>query len=191
LIETNSFRFGPVGFWRWQRDTNTLLPRGFARVASRAALDATARTGSAPLRAALTATAPGTPRLSGPLIAVDPARDLVVTLLTTPADGAGVDLDGADLTGQANAIRDQLQNALGARVTMTTIQVDGEPALRGQAGVRADGLPVRLATMDACRLEVGRRAAQIIAGRNADPAIEPEVVELFPTLQPGDTIRHF
>ena len=45
--------------------------------------------------------------------------------------------------------------------------------------------------MDACRLEVGRRAAQIIAGRNADPSIEPEVVELFPTLQPGDTIRHF
>ena len=32
LIETNSFRFGPVGFWRWQRDTNTLAPRGFSRV---------------------------------------------------------------------------------------------------------------------------------------------------------------
>jgi LacI family transcriptional regulator, gluconate utilization system Gnt-I transcriptional repressor len=52
-----------------------------------------------------------------------------------------------------------------------------------------DGMPVRLATMDACRLEIGRRAAQIIAGRNADPDLEPEVVELFPTLQPGDTIR--
>ena len=52
-----------------------------------------------------------------------------------------------------------------------------------------DGLPRRLATMDACRLEVGRRAAQIIAGRNADPDLGPEVVELFPTLQPGDTIR--
>ena len=50
-------------------------------------------------------------------------------------------------------------------------------------------LSSRLATMDACRLEVGRRAAQIIAGRNADPDLGPEVVELFPTLQPGDTIR--
>jgi hypothetical protein len=54
-----------------------------------------------------------------------------------------------------------------------------------------DGLPVRLATLDACRLEIALRAAQIIAARNADPALGPEVVELFPTLQPGDTIRHF
>ena len=32
LIETDNFRAGPVGFWRWQRDTNTLRPRGFSRV---------------------------------------------------------------------------------------------------------------------------------------------------------------
>ncbi|MCW1919221.1 LacI family DNA-binding transcriptional regulator [Rhodobacter sp. KR11] len=70
------------------------------------------------------------------------------------------------------------------------IDVPGRVGLAGFNGVELlDGLPRRLATMDACRLEIGTRAAQIIAGRNADPDIGPEVVELFPTLQPGDTIR--
>ena len=52
-----------------------------------------------------------------------------------------------------------------------------------------DGLPIRLATMDACRLEIGRRAAEIIAGKNAGDDGQSAVTELFPTLQPGDTIR--
>jgi LacI family gluconate utilization system Gnt-I transcriptional repressor len=56
-----------------------------------------------------------------------------------------------------------------------------------------DGLPRRLATMDACRLAIGRIAAEIVAGkRPAQGAERPagrEVVELTPTLQPGDTIR--
>ena len=70
------------------------------------------------------------------------------------------------------------------------IDVPNTVGLAGFNGLELlDGLPWRLATMDACRLEVGRRAAQIIAGRNADPDLGPEVVELFPTLQPGDTIR--
>ena len=70
------------------------------------------------------------------------------------------------------------------------IDVPGKVGLAGFNGLELlDGLPVRLATMDACRMEVGRRAARIIAGRNAHPDIGPEVVELFPTLQPGDTIR--
>ena len=70
------------------------------------------------------------------------------------------------------------------------IDVPGKVGLAGFNGLELlDGLPRRLATMDACRLEVGRRAAQIIAGRNADADLGPEVVELFPTLQPGDTIR--
>ena len=72
------------------------------------------------------------------------------------------------------------------------IDVPGRVGLAGFNGVELlDGLPRRLATMDACRLEIGRRAAQIIAGRNEHPELEPEVVELFPTLQPGDTIRQF
>ena len=70
------------------------------------------------------------------------------------------------------------------------IDVPGKVGLAGFNGVELlDGLPRKLATMDACRLEIGRRAAQIIAGRNADAGIGSEVVELFPTLQPGDTIR--
>ena len=70
------------------------------------------------------------------------------------------------------------------------IDVPGRLGLAGFNGLELlDGLPRRLATMDACRKEVGRRAAQIIAGRNMDPQLEPEVEELFPILQPGDTIR--
>ncbi|MBC7480170.1 MAG: substrate-binding domain-containing protein, partial [Pseudorhodobacter sp.] len=72
------------------------------------------------------------------------------------------------------------------------IDVPGKVGLAGFNGLELlDGLPVRLATMDACRLEVGRRAAQIIARRHTTPDLGPEVVELFPTLQPGDTIRHY
>lgn len=52
-----------------------------------------------------------------------------------------------------------------------------------------DGLPKQLATMDACRKEIGRRAAQIIAGRHLGNAPEDEVLELSPTLSFGDTLR--
>ena len=55
-----------------------------------------------------------------------------------------------------------------------------------------DGLPRKLATMDACRREIGRKAAEIVAGKpNADGTLVlgGEVIELFPVLQLGDTIR--
>ncbi len=66
------------------------------------------------------------------------------------------------------------------------LDVPGRIGLAGFNGVELlDGLPRRLATMDACRLEIGRKAAEIIAGK-ADPE---KTLELFPTLQPGDTIR--
>ncbi len=66
------------------------------------------------------------------------------------------------------------------------LDVPGKIGLAGFNGVELlDGLPRKLATMDACRLEIGRKAAQIIAG-TASPG---EKVELFPTLQRGDTIR--
>ncbi|MGA0776609.1 MAG: LacI family DNA-binding transcriptional regulator [Gemmobacter sp.] len=62
------------------------------------------------------------------------------------------------------------------------------PERMGLAGFNAleilGGLPRRLATMDSCRHEIGRRAAEIIrAGERG------RLVELTPTLQPGDTIR--
>ena len=67
------------------------------------------------------------------------------------------------------------------------LDVPGRIGLAGFNGVELlDGLPRKLATMDACRLEIGRRAAKIIAGKNHDSAT---VDELLPILQPGDTIR--
>lgn len=69
------------------------------------------------------------------------------------------------------------------------IDVPGKIGLAGFNGVELlDGLPRRLATMDACRLEIGRRAAEIIAGKH-EGTVGGEVIELTPTLQPGDTIR--
>lgn len=52
-----------------------------------------------------------------------------------------------------------------------------------------DGLPVRLATMDARRRETGRRAAEIIAGQSPSGLIGGERVEFDPSLLRGDTIR--
>ncbi len=70
------------------------------------------------------------------------------------------------------------------------IDVPGRVGLAGFNGVELlDGLPRRLATMDACRLEIGQIAAEIIAGKRPGGVIGGEVVELTPTLQPGDTIR--
>jgi len=66
------------------------------------------------------------------------------------------------------------------------LDVPGRIGLAGFNGVDLlDGLPCRLATMDACRLEIGRRAANIVAGQ----APSGDVLELFPVLQRGDTIR--
>lgn len=66
------------------------------------------------------------------------------------------------------------------------LDVPGKIGLAGFNGVELlDGLPRKLATMDACRLEIGKHAAEVIAGK----LIPAEKLELFPTLQPGDTIR--
>jgi len=65
-----------------------------------------------------------------------------------------------------------------------------------------EGLPRRLATMDACRRETGRRAAAIItrqalgevapdmeAESEGGATCEGDVVALEPRLQPGDTLK--
>lgn len=68
--------------------------------------------------------------------------------------------------------------------------VPGRLGLAGFNGVDLlDGLPRRLATMDACRREIGRKAAEIIAGRPHSGLIGGEVIELQPVIQLGDTIR--
>ncbi len=71
------------------------------------------------------------------------------------------------------------------------VDVPGKIGLAGFNGVELlDGLPRRLATMDACRREIGETAARIIADRNADPSAPGgELVELSPILQTGDTLR--
>jgi LacI family transcriptional regulator, gluconate utilization system Gnt-I transcriptional repressor len=70
------------------------------------------------------------------------------------------------------------------------IDVPNHLGLAGFNGVELlDGLPVKLATMDACRLEVGRRAAEIIAGKGPTGATPGQRIELTPRLEPGQTIR--
>ncbi|OWY08428.1 LacI family transcriptional regulator [Thioclava sp. F42-5] len=70
------------------------------------------------------------------------------------------------------------------------IDVPGKMGLAGFNGLELlDGLSVRLATMNACRAEIGCKAAQIISGRSQSGMIGGEVIELEPTLDPGDTIR--
>lgn len=68
------------------------------------------------------------------------------------------------------------------------IDIPGRLGLAGFNGVDLlDGLPVRLATTDARRLDIGRRAARIVAGK--DPRPDNGIVALAPTFMPGDTIR--
>lgn len=71
------------------------------------------------------------------------------------------------------------------------IDIPGQVGLAGFNRIELlEGLPRRLATMDACRREIGRRAAGIVAGRLADPSRPGgERLELTPTLEPGDTLR--
>lgn len=71
------------------------------------------------------------------------------------------------------------------------VDIPGAMGLAGFNGVDLlDGLPRRLATTDACRREIGLRAAAIVAARQAEPTGGGgERVELTPTFQPGDTVR--
>ena len=71
------------------------------------------------------------------------------------------------------------------------IDIPGEIGLAGFNDVELlQGLPRRLATMDACRLEIGRKAAEIIAAQLADPPTEIETsVMLTPTIAFGETLK--
>ncbi len=71
------------------------------------------------------------------------------------------------------------------------ISIPGRIGLAGFNGVELlAGLPMRPATMDAGRLETGRKAAQIIAARaaGADDGMDMRVV-LTPTIQYGQTLK--
>lgn len=69
--------------------------------------------------------------------------------------------------------------------------IPNEIGLAGFNGVELlDGLPRKLATMDACRTEIGEKAAEIIVQRvNSYQPGAPQTIELTPTLDHGDTLR--
>ncbi len=69
------------------------------------------------------------------------------------------------------------------------IDVPGQIGLAGFNGVELlQGLPRQLATMDACRREIGTKAAEIIAARVNDVEKDGQVT-LAPTISFGDTLR--
>ncbi|MEM9433621.1 MAG: LacI family DNA-binding transcriptional regulator [Pseudomonadota bacterium] len=71
------------------------------------------------------------------------------------------------------------------------LQVPQDIGLAGFNGVELiEGLPIRLATMDSCRVEIGRAAAGLIAqdqGKSDEPF--DKRIELEPVFEPGDTVR--
>lgn len=75
------------------------------------------------------------------------------------------------------------------------IDVPGRLGLAGFNNIELlDGLPRRLATMDACRRQIGEAAARIIAARAGEDGDAPEAgggetVVLTPTLSLGDTLQ--
>ena len=73
------------------------------------------------------------------------------------------------------------------------IDVPGQVGLAGFNKVELiEGLPMRLATMDSCRREIGRRAAEIVAGHSDGSITESgQIVELTPTVLPGDTLKRW
>ena len=73
------------------------------------------------------------------------------------------------------------------------VDVPGQIGLAGFNGVELlQGLPRKLATMDACRLEIGRKAAEIISARMSDPPQPVEnIVTLTPKITYGDTLKRW
>lgn len=70
------------------------------------------------------------------------------------------------------------------------IDVPGQIGLAGFNGVELlDGLPKQLATMDACRAEIGRKAAEIVAANAGKDSAGGERHVLTPKLQYGETLK--
>ena len=71
------------------------------------------------------------------------------------------------------------------------IDIPGQIGLAGFNGVELlQGLPRQLATMDSCRVEIGRKAAEIVATLLENPEAQIEkIVTLSPKISYGDTLR--
>lgn len=69
------------------------------------------------------------------------------------------------------------------------IDIPGQIGVAGFNGVELlDGLPSKLASMDACRRDIGRAAAQLIVAHQDKTDPVGEVIEMTPRLDPGDTL---
>lgn len=73
------------------------------------------------------------------------------------------------------------------------IDIPGEVGLAGFNGVELlQGLPRQLATMDACRRDIGVKAAQILVDRLGDTADDGQrIFEMTPTIAFGDTLKRY
>ena len=70
--------------------------------------------------------------------------------------------------------------------------IPGRIGLAGFNGVELlQGLPRQLATMDACRRDIGTRAAQILVERLDGGGTEERVFEMTPTISFGDTLKRY
>lgn len=70
------------------------------------------------------------------------------------------------------------------------VDIPSEIGLAGFNGVELlQGLPKQLATMDACRFEIGQKAAEIVLERSRDSNAKGENVALEPKLSFGETLR--
>ncbi len=71
------------------------------------------------------------------------------------------------------------------------IDVPGQLGLAGFNGMEIlDGLPLKIATMDSARTEIGRQAARIVVDRTSgDSPSGGQRVELSPKIEPGQTLR--
>lgn len=72
------------------------------------------------------------------------------------------------------------------------IRIPDQIGLAGFNGVELlQGLPMKLATMDACRLEIGRTAAEIILARCKDTSTDNEArkIEMSPMITAGETLK--
>jgi len=68
--------------------------------------------------------------------------------------------------------------------------IPGRLGLAGFNGVELlKGLPTMLATVDSCRDEIGRAAANLILSRIDNPKA-PEIIVLEPMIEPGETMRN-
>ena len=71
------------------------------------------------------------------------------------------------------------------------ISIPNQIGLAGFNGVELlKGLPRQLATMDACRSEIGRKAAEMIVQKVSDPTTSFEKAhDLAPKIDFGDTLK--